>query len=43
MANRMWVRIDYLLYEGDMQARYVNVIEKRSSDHYPVYAEFEWK
>ena len=43
MANRMWVRIDYLLYEGDMQPRYVNVIEKRSSDHYPVYAEFEWK
>ena len=43
LANRMWVRIDYLLYEGDMQARYVNVIEKRSSDHYPIYAEFEWK
>ena len=42
-ANRMWVRIDYLLYEGDMQARYVNVLEKRSSDHYPIYAEFEWK
>ena len=43
MANRMWVRIDYLLYEGDMDARYINVIKKRSSDHYPVYAEFEWK
>lgn len=43
LANRMWVRIDYLFYEGDMEARYVNVIEKRSSDHYPVYAEFEWK
>ena len=43
MADRMWVRIDYLLYEGDMEARYVNVIKKRSSDHYPVYAEFEWK
>lgn len=43
LANRMWVRIDYLLYEGNMQARYVNVIEKRSSDHYPIYAEFEWK
>ena len=43
LANRIWVRIDYLLYKGDMSAQYINVIGKRSSDHYPIYGEFEWK
>ena len=43
LADRMWVRIDYIIYQGDMDARYIKVEDKHSSDHYPIYAEFEWK
>lgn len=41
-ADRMWVRIDYVLYDGDFDARYMQVGDKLYSDHYPLYVEFEW-
>lgn len=43
LADRIWVRIDYVLYDGDFDARYMQVGDKSYSDHYPLYVEFEWK
>lgn len=40
--NRMWVRIDHIIYEGDFTARYVKLGDLRSSDHYPILARFDW-
>ena len=42
-ADGMWVRIDHILYEGDMVAKAMRKGNKRYSDHYPVWVEFEWK
>ena len=42
-ADRMWVRIDHIFYEGDMQAQYMHIDKVYSSDHFPLYVEFEWK
>lgn len=42
-ANGMWVRIDHIFYEGDFVAKAVRKGNKRYSDHYPLWVEFEWK
>lgn len=42
-ADRMWVRIDYVLYQGDLEAKYLQRGKILSSDHYPLLVEFGWK
>lgn len=42
-SNRMWVRIDHVIYEGDITARYVRLGHRRSSDHYPLFVRFDWQ
>lgn len=41
-ADGMWVRIDHIFYEGDFTARALKKGNKRYSDHYPIWVEFEW-
>lgn len=41
--NRMWVRIDHVIYEGDFKARYIEIGKQRSSDHYPILVRFDWE
>lgn len=43
LADRMWVRIDYVLYQGNLEAQYLQRGKTRSSDHYPILVEFGWK
>lgn len=41
-SNRMWVRIDHVIYEGDFTARYIRLGKTRSSDHFPLFVRFDW-
>ncbi len=40
--NRFWFRIDHILYQGDMEARWIVRDRQKSSDHYPLITRFEW-
>lgn len=42
-ANRMWVRIDHIIYDGELEASYIEKGKKQYSDHYPILVEFEWR
>lgn len=42
-ANRMWVRIDHIFYEGDLIPRNFRLGNQRSSDHFPLLVRFDWK
>lgn len=43
LADRMRVRIDYVFYQGDLEAKYLQRGKILSSDHYPLLVEFGWK
>lgn len=40
--NRLWFKIDHVLYRGDMQATSIQRHREGSSDHYPLVATFRW-
>ena len=42
-ANRFWFRIDHILYRGDMEARWLQRLRCKSSDHYPLLTRFVWE
>lgn len=42
-ANRFWFRIDHILYRGDMEARWLERLRYKSSDHYPLLTRFVWE
>jgi len=42
-ANRLFFKIDHILYRGDMQAVEIHRHKKGASDHYPLVATFVWK
>lgn len=41
-ANKFYFRIDHIFYRGDLEAVYVSRDKLKTSDHYPLYAVFEW-
>lgn len=42
-ANRFWFRIDHILYKGNMEARWLERLRHKSSDHYPLLTRFVWE
>lgn len=42
-ANRFWFRIDHILYKGNMEARWLERLRYKSSDHYPLLVRFAWE
>lgn len=40
--NRFWLKIDHLLYRGDMKAVDIKRADVKVSDHYPMTATFVW-
>ena len=42
-ANRFWFRIDHILYKGNMEARWLERLHNKSSDHYPLLVRFAWE
>lgn len=42
-TNGMWVRIDHIFYQGNFVVKDMRKGNKQYSDHYPIWAEFEWK
>jgi endonuclease/exonuclease/phosphatase (EEP) superfamily protein YafD len=41
-ANKLYFRIDHILYRGDMDAINIRRGKLKSSDHYPLLATFLW-
>lgn len=42
-ADYMWVRIDYVFYQGNFEAKHLQLGNKMYSDHYPIFVGFEWQ
>ena len=41
-TDRMWVRIDYIFYQGEFTAKQLQKGDFLYSDHYPLLVTFEW-
>ncbi len=41
-ADRMWVRIDHIIYQGSFSVKHIEKGRYLYSDHYPLLVTFEW-